>query len=110
MVHLRLTVAGAMFLDPENHPTVGFGTQTTGGVGEVEFATWDGTGWQTTTYATIDLPSSAGANVDAIAIAPIDRTAMVSVVERAAREKIPVVIFDSGINTQNIVAQVSTDN
>ena len=48
--------------------------------------------------------------VDAIAIAPIDRTAMVSVVERAAREKIPVVIFDSGINTENFVAQVSTDN
>ena len=48
--------------------------------------------------------------VDAIAIAPIDRTAMVSVVERAAREKIPVVIFDSGINTDNILAQVSTDN
>lgn len=48
--------------------------------------------------------------VDAIAIAPIDRTAMVSVVERAAREKIPVVIFDSGINTQNFVAQVATDN
>jgi ribose transport system substrate-binding protein len=48
--------------------------------------------------------------VDAIAIAPIDRTAMVSVVERAAREKIPVVIFDSGINTENILAQVSTDN
>jgi ribose transport system substrate-binding protein len=48
--------------------------------------------------------------VDAIAIAPIDRNAMVSVVERADREKIPVVIFDSGINTEKIVAQVSTDN
>lgn len=48
--------------------------------------------------------------VDAIAIAPIDRTAMVSVVERAAREKIPVVIFDSGVNTRNFVAQVATDN
>src|SRR5207247_8556480 len=35
--------------------------------------------------------------VDAIALAPIDKTAMVSVVERAAREKIPVVIFDSEI-------------
>ncbi len=48
--------------------------------------------------------------VDAFAIAPIDRTAMVSVVERAAREHIPVVIFDSGVNTQNFVAQVATDN
>ena len=48
--------------------------------------------------------------VDAIALAPIDKTAMVSVVERAAREKIPVVIFDSGIDTENFVAQVATDN
>ena len=48
--------------------------------------------------------------VDAIAIAPIDKTAMVGVVERAAREKIPVIIFDSGVNTENFVAQVSTDN
>src|SRR6266481_8467909 len=48
--------------------------------------------------------------VDAIALAPIDKTAMVGVVERAAREKIPVVIFDSGIDTENFVAQVATDN
>jgi ribose transport system substrate-binding protein len=48
--------------------------------------------------------------VDAIALAPIDKTAMVSVVERAARENVPVVIFDSGIDTQNFVSQVSTDN
>lgn len=48
--------------------------------------------------------------VDAIVLAPIDKTAMVSVVERAAREKIPVVIFDSGIDTENFVAQVATDN
>ena len=49
-------------------------------------------------------------HVDAIALAPIDKTAMVSVVERAARENIPVVIFDSGVDTQNFVSQVSTDN
>jgi ribose transport system substrate-binding protein len=48
--------------------------------------------------------------VDAIALAPIDKTAMVSVVERAAREKIPVIIFDSGVDTENFAAQVSTDN
>jgi ribose transport system substrate-binding protein len=48
--------------------------------------------------------------VDAIALAPIDKTAMVGVVERAAREKIPVVIFDSGVDTENFVAQVATDN
>jgi len=48
--------------------------------------------------------------VDAICLAPIDKTAMVSVVERANREKIPVVIFDSPIDTQDFVAQVATDN
>src|SRR4051812_35638014 len=31
--------------------------------------------------------------VDAIALAPIDKTAMVAVVERAGRQNIPVVIF-----------------
>ena len=48
--------------------------------------------------------------VDAICLAPIDKTAMVSVVERANREKIPVVIFDSPIDTHNFVSQVATDN
>ena len=48
--------------------------------------------------------------VDAIAVAPIDRKVMVSVVERAAREKIPVVIFDSPIDTDQFVSQVATDN
>ena len=48
--------------------------------------------------------------VDAIALAPIDKKAMVSAVERAAREKIPVVIFDSGIDTEHYVSMVATDN
>ncbi len=48
--------------------------------------------------------------VDAICLAPIDKTAMVSVVERATREKIPVVIFDSPVDTQDFVSQVATDN
>src|ERR1051326_3417232 len=49
-------------------------------------------------------------HVDAIALAPIDRKAMVSVVERAARENVPVVIYDSGIDTEQYVARVATDN
>lgn len=48
--------------------------------------------------------------VDAICLAPIDKKSMVSVVERAAREKIPVIIFDSGIDTETFVSQVTTDN
>jgi ribose transport system substrate-binding protein len=48
--------------------------------------------------------------VDAIALAPIDKKAMVNVVERASRQNIPVVIFDSGIDTDAFVSQVATDN
>jgi ribose transport system substrate-binding protein len=48
--------------------------------------------------------------VDAICLAPIDKTAMVSVVERATRQNIPVVIFDSPVDTKDFVAQVATDN
>lgn len=48
--------------------------------------------------------------VDAIALAPIDRKTMVSVVDRASRSNIPVIIFDSGVDTDNFVSQVATDN
>jgi ribose transport system substrate-binding protein len=72
---------------------------------------WNGTATETDYSGQLQIADAMiNQRVDAIAIAPIDRTAMVSVVERAAREKIPVVIFDSGINTENILAQVSTDN
>lgn len=48
--------------------------------------------------------------VDAICLAPIDKTVMLSVVERAVKEKIPVIIFDSGIDTESYAAMVATDN
>lgn len=48
--------------------------------------------------------------VDAIALAPIDRKAMVSVVDRAADANIPMIIFDSGVDTDRFVARVATDN
>ncbi len=48
--------------------------------------------------------------LDAIVLAPIDKKAMVSVVERAAKQGIPVVIFDSPVDTEEFVAQVATDN
>ena len=48
--------------------------------------------------------------VDAIAVAPIDRKAMVGVVERAVKQGIPVIIFDSGIETDLFVSRVATDN
>ncbi len=45
-----------------------------------------------------------------IALAPVDRKAMVSAVERAAREGVPVSIFDSAIDTDKRIAYVATNN
>jgi ribose transport system substrate-binding protein len=45
-----------------------------------------------------------------IVLAPVDKRALVSVVERAAREGIPVSIFDSAIDTDRIISYVATDN
>jgi ribose transport system substrate-binding protein len=48
--------------------------------------------------------------VDAIALSPSDRNAFVGVVERAVHEKIPVIIFDTGVDTDVFTARVATDN
>jgi ribose transport system substrate-binding protein len=48
--------------------------------------------------------------VDGIVLAPTERVALVGVIERAQREGIPVTIFDSGVNTENYVSFVATDN
>lgn len=54
--------------------------------------------------------SMINGRVDGIVLAPTDRVALVSVVERAAREKIPVTIFDSAIDTENYLSFVATNN
>lgn len=48
--------------------------------------------------------------VDGIAIAAAERKALVSAVDRAAAAGIPVVVFDSGLDTQSYLSFVSTDN
>jgi len=45
-----------------------------------------------------------------IVLAPVDRKALVAVVDRAAREGVPVSIFDSGIDTGNHISYVATNN
>jgi ribose transport system substrate-binding protein len=76
----------------------------------VEIA-WNGPTSESDYAAQIQIVDSMIArHVDAIVLAPIDKKAMVSVVERAGRRKIPVVIFDSGLDTDQFVAQVATDN
>ncbi len=48
--------------------------------------------------------------VDAIVLAPSDRSAFKIVVNRARAAGIPVVIYDSGLDTQNYTSFVATDN
>jgi ribose transport system substrate-binding protein len=48
--------------------------------------------------------------VDGILLAPSERKAMVGVIDKASKSGIPVVIFDSGADTENYVSFVATDN
>ena len=48
--------------------------------------------------------------VAGIVLAPVDKQALVAVVERAGQKGIPVAIFDSAIDTDKIVSDVATDN
>ena len=48
--------------------------------------------------------------VDGIVLAPVHEDGLVSVVERAAGSGVPVAIFDSAINTDQIITFVVTDN
>lgn len=45
-----------------------------------------------------------------IALAPVDRKAMVAVVDRASRDGVPVAIFDSAIDTGTPISYVATNN
>ncbi len=49
-------------------------------------------------------------HVDAIAISATDETALVAPVKRAAAAGIPISVFDSGLNFQDYVTFVATDN
>jgi len=49
-------------------------------------------------------------HVDAIALAPIDRKALANAVDRASAAGIPVMIWDSPVDSKSFVAQIATDN
>src|SRR5689334_8462135 len=51
-----------------------------------------------------------GQGVKGIVLAPLDNRALVRPVEEAQRAGVPVVIIDSGLETDSIVAFVATDN
>jgi ribose transport system substrate-binding protein len=72
---------------------------------------WDGPATDTDFGAQLQIvEGKLSRGVDAIALAPGDRHALVGVVNRAADRKVPVIIFDSGIDTDRFVSQVATDN
>jgi len=48
--------------------------------------------------------------VDALAISPADRVALVQVVDRAMSQGIPVTIYDSGLSSTNYTSYVATNN
>ena len=50
------------------------------------------------------------ASVSGIVLAPLDDTALRPAVEGAARQRIPVVIIDSALNSERYVSFVATDN
>ncbi len=54
--------------------------------------------------------SAVAAGVDGIVLAPLDAHALVEPVEAAAARGIPIVIFDSGLETKHFVSFVATDN
>jgi ribose transport system substrate-binding protein len=54
--------------------------------------------------------SAIASGVDGIVLAPLDKRALVEPVERAIARGIPVVIIDSGLESDKIVSYVATDN
>ncbi|MBM3783921.1 MAG: substrate-binding domain-containing protein [Acidobacteria bacterium] len=72
---------------------------------------WNGPATETDFNGQIQIVESMiNQHVDAIVLAPIDKKVMIGVVDKAFNAKIPVVIFDSGIDTPTYAAMVATDN
>ena len=72
---------------------------------------WNGPATETDFGAQLQIVDAMiNRHVDAIALAPIDRKAMISVVDRAADANIPLIVFDSGVDTDRFVSRVATDN
>jgi ribose transport system substrate-binding protein len=72
---------------------------------------WNGPASETDYEGQIKIMDSAiNQHVDAICIAPIDKKILVTLVEHAAAVNIPVIIFDSPVDTDTFTSQVTTDN
>src|SRR5205814_2665917 len=54
--------------------------------------------------------SAVAARVDGIVLAPLDARALVPPMEAAIAQGIPVVVFDSGLQSTQMVSIIATDN
>src|SRR3954447_14148347 len=72
---------------------------------------WDGPAAETDIAGEMKIVETMiNRQVDAIALAPSDRSAFKIVVNRAAAAHIPVVIYDSDLDSENYSTFVATDN
>lgn len=72
---------------------------------------WNGPPTETDYSRQIQIVDSMIArHVDGIALAATERKALVQSLDRAAEAKIPVTVFDSGLDSENYMTFVATDN
>jgi ribose transport system substrate-binding protein len=72
---------------------------------------WNGPAQEADSSAEIKVVDSMiNRRVDAIAVAPADKTALAGVIERAVKSGIPVIVFDTPVDTDVYTSQIATDN
>lgn len=72
---------------------------------------WNGPASETDYEGQIKIMDAAiNQHVDAICLAPIDKKILVTLVEHASAANIPVIIFDSAVDSELFTAQVATNN
>jgi ribose transport system substrate-binding protein len=72
---------------------------------------WDGPPNETDYSRQLEIfDSMLNRHVDGVVVAAADRTTLNASLDRAAREKTPVVVFDSGVESANYVSFVATNN
>jgi ribose transport system substrate-binding protein len=72
---------------------------------------WDGPPNETDYSRQLEIfDSMLNRHVDGVVVAAADRTTLNASLDRAARENIPVVVFDSGVDSSNYVTFVATNN
>ena len=72
---------------------------------------WDGPPSETDYSRQLEiLDSMLNRHVDGVVVAAADKSILNGSLDRAAREKIPLVVFDSGVDSTNYVSFVATNN